>query len=218
MTPSHPLLFSPPAPGSAYLDSVILDRSLPRAWAKVALHFARNPGDVIVDLTYRESGWDDWIGNSRRVVRLDIDPSLRDIDARADWRAVPLRTGCAACLLWDTPWNLDGGKDGDARRRYTAPYKHVSEILADMRPVEWARVVRPGGYFVARTMNFFHGGVFVDLRSRVAATMLACPAWRAWGEVLVEVGGRGANHSMREDRPTIKTVHSYLSIYKRTRR
>lgn len=36
MTPSQPFLFMPPAPGPTYLDSVILDRSLPRAWARVA--------------------------------------------------------------------------------------------------------------------------------------------------------------------------------------
>lgn len=202
--------------GGGYLPSVILDRSISRAWATVVAHFTR-PGDVVVDLTYRDSEWDEFLELSpRRVVRLDLDPSLRKVDARADWRIVPLRSGVAMLCLWDTPWNLDAGKDGDARRRYTAPYKHVHEILADMEPEEWARVVRPRGYFVARTMNFFHAGKFVDLRGAVARDMRARGPWEPWGEVLVEVGGRAPNHPMREDRPTVTTRHSYFTIFKRT--
>lgn len=214
MRPTVPSLFPEVTltqSGGGYLDSVILDRSLPRAWAKVACHFAP-PGSVVVDLSHRRSGWEAYAPD-RRVVRLDLDPAA-DVDARADWRAVPLRSGSARVILWDPPWNLDGGEDGDARQRYTAPYKRVDELLMDMEPQEWARVAERPGYFVARTMNFFHGGKFVDLHGAVARDMRAIGPWQPWGEVLVEVGGRPPNQTMDPRNPTIHTTHSYLSIFK----
>lgn len=135
----------------------------PDALAAILRFFRPQPG-LLVDITYGIGSLVKALPNGWRLVGLDL--AGAPAEAKADWAHLPIRSDTADVALYDPPYlvgrtskRLYGKPDIAWARRHTTLETRVDHT-APVR--EAARILRPGGLFVAKIQNSRHKGVLVE--------------------------------------------------------
>lgn len=173
------------------------------------------PDDLVVDVTYGEGRfWTEY--RPHRLVAHD----LYKLDG-VDFRALPEEDGSVDVVVLDPPYIAQGGRDSatavDFRDRYglnEAP-KSSAELreLVAAGITEAARVLRPSGRLLVKTMNYVNGRRFVKAQRDVVTAAEAVELEQV--DEFVHLSGTGIPPPGRKVQIHARRAHSFLCVFQR---
>jgi tRNA G10 N-methylase Trm11 len=172
------------------------------------------PGDLVVDVTFGEGGfWTDY-----RPATLVVH-DLYKVDG-VDFRDLPEPDRSVDVVVFDPPYIAQGGRESggsiaafrdrfglDEGPRSTAELRE----LARDGIAEAARVLKPSGRLLVKTMNYINGRAFVQGQRDVVTA--AEEAGLVQVDEFVHVSGTGPPPPGRKVQVHARRAHSFLCVF-----